>query len=119
MKVRLARVSATSVAQKEKLTPGFVVFADVHTLLGNAHGMPCSLPFKYNNKWYSECTTEGREDHLPWCSTTTRYDEAEKWGFCPVHGKEDTARNELEWTDYCAHTSFITSQSFFNSDSHL
>uniref|UniRef100_A0A3Q2YRI2 Phospholipase A2 receptor 1 n=1 Tax=Hippocampus comes TaxID=109280 RepID=A0A3Q2YRI2_HIPCM len=57
----------------------------IHTLLGNAHGMPCALPFKYNNKWYSECTTEGREDHLPWCSTTTRYDEAEKWGFCPVH----------------------------------
>ncbi|XP_054627640.1 secretory phospholipase A2 receptor isoform X2 [Dunckerocampus dactyliophorus] len=60
-------------------------YEDIHTLLGNAHGMPCAFPFKYNNKWYSECTTEGREDHLPWCSTTTRYDEAEKWGFCPVH----------------------------------
>ncbi|XP_061132816.1 secretory phospholipase A2 receptor isoform X2 [Syngnathus typhle] len=60
-------------------------YEDIHTLLGNAHGMPCAFPFKYNNKWYSECTTEGREDHLPWCSTTPRYDEAEKWGFCPVH----------------------------------
>ncbi|XP_061743297.1 secretory phospholipase A2 receptor isoform X2 [Nerophis ophidion] len=60
-------------------------YEEIHTLLGNAHGMPCALPFKYNNKWYSECTTEGREDHLPWCSTTTRYDEAEMWGFCPVH----------------------------------
>ncbi|XP_061669890.1 secretory phospholipase A2 receptor [Syngnathoides biaculeatus] len=60
-------------------------YEDIHTLLGNAHGMPCALPFKYNNKWYSECTTEGREDHFPWCSTTTRYDQAEKWGFCPVH----------------------------------
>ncbi|CAK6970766.1 secretory phospholipase A2 receptor [Scomber scombrus] len=60
-------------------------YEDIHTLLGNAHGMPCALPFKYNNKWYSECTTEGREDHLPWCSTTIHYDEAERWGFCPVH----------------------------------
>lgn len=59
-------------------------YEEIHTLLGNAHGMPCALPFKYNNKWYYECTTEGREDHLPWCSTTTRYDEAERWGFCPV-----------------------------------
>ncbi|XP_074522887.1 secretory phospholipase A2 receptor [Halichoeres trimaculatus] len=59
-------------------------YEEIHTLLGNAHGMPCALPFKYNNKWYYECTTEGREDHLPWCATTTRYDETERWGFCPV-----------------------------------
>uniref|UniRef100_A0A3P8UC50 Phospholipase A2 receptor 1 n=1 Tax=Amphiprion percula TaxID=161767 RepID=A0A3P8UC50_AMPPE len=59
-------------------------YEDIHTLLGNAHGMACAFPFKYNNKWYSECTTEGREDHLQWCSTTARYDEAERWGFCPV-----------------------------------
>uniref|UniRef100_A0A669B2C0 Phospholipase A2 receptor 1 n=1 Tax=Oreochromis niloticus TaxID=8128 RepID=A0A669B2C0_ORENI len=57
---------------------------DIHTLLGNAHGMPCAFPFKYNNQWYSECTTEGREDHLLWCSTTPRYDKGERWGFCPV-----------------------------------
>ncbi|XP_056268990.1 secretory phospholipase A2 receptor isoform X2 [Pseudoliparis swirei] len=59
-------------------------YEDIHTLLGNARGMPCAFPFKYNNKWYHECTTEGREDHLQWCATTTRYDEAERWGFCPV-----------------------------------
>ncbi|XP_035538129.1 secretory phospholipase A2 receptor isoform X1 [Morone saxatilis] len=59
-------------------------YEDIHTLLGNARGMPCAFPFRYNNKWYFECTTEGREDHLPWCATTTRYDEAEKWGFCPM-----------------------------------
>ncbi|KAG7482086.1 hypothetical protein JOB18_012771 [Solea senegalensis] len=59
-------------------------YEDIHTLQGNAHGMPCALPFKYNNRWYSECTSEGREDHLQWCATTTRYDDAERWGFCPV-----------------------------------
>uniref|UniRef100_A0AAZ3SSB5 Phospholipase A2 receptor 1 n=1 Tax=Oncorhynchus tshawytscha TaxID=74940 RepID=A0AAZ3SSB5_ONCTS len=58
-------------------------YEEIHTLLGNAHGMPCALPFKYNNKWYSECTAEGREDHHRWCATTSRYDQDEKWGFCP------------------------------------
>ncbi|KAK7898347.1 hypothetical protein WMY93_019200 [Mugilogobius chulae] len=59
---------------------------EIHTLLGNTHGRPCTFPFKYNNKWYTECTTEGREDHLPWCATSTRYDQDERWGFCPIHG---------------------------------
>ncbi|XP_028972623.2 secretory phospholipase A2 receptor [Esox lucius] len=58
-------------------------YEEIHTLLGNGHGMPCALPFRYNNKWYSECTTEGREDHHFWCATTSRYDRDEKWGFCP------------------------------------
>uniref|UniRef100_A0A8C9SHM3 Phospholipase A2 receptor 1 n=1 Tax=Scleropages formosus TaxID=113540 RepID=A0A8C9SHM3_SCLFO len=58
-------------------------YEEIHTLLGNAQGMPCALPFKYNNKWYPECTAEGREDHHHWCATTSRYDKDEKWGFCP------------------------------------
>ncbi|XP_076159863.1 secretory phospholipase A2 receptor isoform X1 [Alosa pseudoharengus] len=55
----------------------------IYTLQGNANGMPCALPFKYNYKWYSECTSEGREDQRLWCATTSRYDQDEKWGFCP------------------------------------
>nr|XP_055039953.1 secretory phospholipase A2 receptor isoform X1 [Misgurnus anguillicaudatus] len=58
-------------------------YEDIHTLQGNSHGMPCSLPFKYNNKWFWECTSEGREDRHLWCATTSRYDKDEKWGFCP------------------------------------
>ncbi|XP_023658454.2 secretory phospholipase A2 receptor [Paramormyrops kingsleyae] len=58
-------------------------YEEIHTLLGNAQGMPCALPFKYNSKWYPECTSEGREDHYRWCATTSRYDQDEKWGFCP------------------------------------
>uniref|UniRef100_A0A3P9Q7G5 Phospholipase A2 receptor 1 n=1 Tax=Poecilia reticulata TaxID=8081 RepID=A0A3P9Q7G5_POERE len=57
---------------------------EIHTLLGNAHGYSCVFPFNYNNKWYAECTTEGREDKLHWCATTDRYDQSERWGFCPV-----------------------------------
>ncbi|MGH0136656.1 UNVERIFIED_CONTAM: hypothetical protein FKN15_062119 [Acipenser sinensis] len=58
-------------------------YEEIHTVQGNSHGMPCVLPFKYNNKWYSECTTEGREDNYRWCATTSLYDQDEKWGFCP------------------------------------
>ncbi|XP_072330656.1 secretory phospholipase A2 receptor [Scyliorhinus torazame] len=58
-------------------------YEEIHTVLGNSRGMPCALPFKYNNKWYHECTDEGREDKLLWCSTTSSYDVDEIWGFCP------------------------------------
>ncbi|XP_056134083.1 secretory phospholipase A2 receptor [Lampris incognitus] len=86
---RLVVVKKTSYHQWRRYnTPGegpcSYPYEDIHTLLGNGNGMPCALPFKYNNKWYSECTAEGREDHRQWCATSTHYDEAEKWGFCPV-----------------------------------
>ncbi|XP_028835603.1 secretory phospholipase A2 receptor isoform X2 [Denticeps clupeoides] len=63
--------------------PCSVPYEEIYTLQGNSHGMPCALPFKYNNMWYSECTAEGREDQHLWCATTSRYDREEKWGFCP------------------------------------
>ncbi|XP_016324044.1 secretory phospholipase A2 receptor-like [Sinocyclocheilus anshuiensis] len=58
-------------------------YEDIHTLQGNSRGMTCSIPFKYNNKWFWDCTSEGREDRHLWCATTNRYDQDEKWGFCP------------------------------------
>uniref|UniRef100_A0A8C2KGZ8 Phospholipase A2 receptor 1 n=1 Tax=Cyprinus carpio TaxID=7962 RepID=A0A8C2KGZ8_CYPCA len=58
-------------------------YEDIHTLQGNSHGMTCSIPFKYNNKWFWDCTSEGREDRHLWCATTNHYDQDEKWGFCP------------------------------------
>ncbi|KAG2458799.1 ITB6 protein, partial [Polypterus senegalus] len=58
-------------------------YEEIHVVQGNAHGSSCVLPFKYNNKWYYECTAEGREDGRLWCATTSQYDRDEKWGFCP------------------------------------
>ncbi|KAK9966427.1 hypothetical protein ABG768_003538 [Culter alburnus] len=58
-------------------------YEDIHTLQGNSHGMTCSIPFRYNNKWFWDCTSEGREDRHLWCATTNHYDQDEKWGFCP------------------------------------
>ncbi|KAM6077828.1 secretory phospholipase A2 receptor isoform 1-T1 [Theristicus caerulescens] len=56
-------------------------FQEIYTLLGNSFGFPCIFPFKYNNKWYCECTRDGKE--FDWCATTTHYEQDEKWGFCP------------------------------------
>uniref|UniRef100_A0A452HA76 Secretory phospholipase A2 receptor n=1 Tax=Gopherus agassizii TaxID=38772 RepID=A0A452HA76_9SAUR len=56
-------------------------FQETYTLLGNSLGFPCIFPFKYKNKWYYECTRESREFY--WCATTSRYEQDEKWGFCP------------------------------------
>ncbi|XP_074685054.1 secretory phospholipase A2 receptor isoform X3 [Strix aluco] len=56
-------------------------FQETYTLLGNSFGFPCIFPFKYNNKWYYECTRDGKE--FDWCATTTHYEQDEKWGFCP------------------------------------
>lgn len=59
---------------------------EIYTLQGNSYGFPCVFPFKYNNKWYYECTRDGKE--FDWCATTTHYEQDEKWGFCPNTGKK-------------------------------
>ncbi|XP_006264642.3 cation-independent mannose-6-phosphate receptor [Alligator mississippiensis] len=43
-------------------------------------GELCVFPFKYKDKNYEECITDG--EGKPWCSTTKDYDRDGKWGFC-------------------------------------
>ncbi|CAN9506368.1 unnamed protein product [Ophioblennius macclurei] len=59
-------------------------FQEIFTLGGNTFGAPCQFPFKFNEKWYSECTKEGRTDGQLWCGTDRDYDKNKKWGFCPT-----------------------------------
>ncbi|XP_045141549.1 macrophage mannose receptor 1 [Echinops telfairi] len=54
------------------------------TLLGNANGATCAFPFKFENKWYADCTSAGRSDGWLWCGTTTDYDTDKLFGFCPM-----------------------------------
>ncbi|XP_057205100.1 macrophage mannose receptor 1-like isoform X7 [Triplophysa rosa] len=59
-------------------------YQEIYTLGGNSFGKPCQFPFKFNDKWYTECIVEGRSDGRLWCSTETDYDTDKKWGFCPT-----------------------------------
>ncbi|XP_012516351.1 PREDICTED: macrophage mannose receptor 1 [Propithecus coquereli] len=56
----------------------------MYTLLGNANGATCAIPFKFENKWYADCTSAGRSDGWLWCGTTTDYDADKLFGFCPL-----------------------------------
>nr|XP_055052604.1 macrophage mannose receptor 1-like [Misgurnus anguillicaudatus] len=58
-------------------------YQEIYTLGGNSFGKPCQFPFKFNDKWFTECTMEGRSDSKLWCSTETDYDTEKKWGLCP------------------------------------
>ena len=53
---------------------------------GNSNGASCSFPFVFNGDSYDDCTVVGRNDFIPWCSTTPNYDEDGKYGFCNGDG---------------------------------
>ncbi|XP_028288347.1 macrophage mannose receptor 1 [Parambassis ranga] len=59
-------------------------YQEVFTLGGNSFGGPCQFPFRFNEKWYAECTKDGRTDGQLWCATERDYDKERKWGFCPT-----------------------------------
>ncbi|XP_073438361.1 macrophage mannose receptor 1-like [Dendrobates tinctorius] len=64
-------------------------YEEKYTLKGNANGQPCKFPFKYNNKVYVDCTTDGKSEGRPWCATTPDYDTDQLFGYCPSKSLSD------------------------------
>ncbi|XP_073715681.1 macrophage mannose receptor 1 isoform X2 [Misgurnus anguillicaudatus] len=92
----------------EKYDLCFHEYQEIYTLGGNAFGKPCQFPFKFNDKWYAECITEGRSDGKLWCSTETDYDTEMKWGFCPTKtGKDQPNFCPVAWVPYAGHCYYL------------
>ncbi|KAM5158317.1 macrophage mannose receptor 1-like [Mantella aurantiaca] len=59
-------------------------YEEIYTLNGNGNGQPCVFPFKFESKWYADCTTTGAKHGDLWCATTANYDKDSLWGYCPI-----------------------------------
>ncbi|KAI4903513.1 hypothetical protein NFI96_027558, partial [Prochilodus magdalenae] len=64
-------------------------YEETYTIKGNAFGRPCHFPFRFKNKWYTECTTEGSSKSRLWCSIERDYEANELWGYCPTRQKAE------------------------------
>ncbi|XP_064624955.1 cysteine-rich venom protein pseudechetoxin-like [Lineus longissimus] len=61
----------------------------METFGGNANGTVCKFPFTYEGKEYKYCISESL---LPWCATTSCYDQDKTWGYCSVYTAENQFR---------------------------
>ncbi|NXA40941.1 MRC2 protein, partial [Eudromia elegans] len=88
-------------------------YSEIYTIQGNSHGKPCTIPFKYDNQWFHECTSTGREDGHLWCATTQDYGVDERWGFCPIKSNDcETFWDKDHLTNSCYQFNFQSTLSW-------
>ncbi|XP_039204111.1 C-type mannose receptor 2 isoform X1 [Crotalus tigris] len=88
-------------------------YSEIYTIQGNSHGKPCTIPFKYDNLWFHDCTNMGRGDGHLWCATTQDYGKDERWGFCPIKSNDcDTFWDRDQLTNSCYQFNFQSTLSW-------
>uniref|UniRef100_A0A8C0IKA8 C-type mannose receptor 2 n=1 Tax=Chelonoidis abingdonii TaxID=106734 RepID=A0A8C0IKA8_CHEAB len=88
-------------------------YSEIYTIQGNSHGKPCTIPFKYDNQWFHDCTSTGREDGHVWCATTQDYGKDERWGFCPIKSNDcETFWDKDHLTNSCYQFNFQSTLSW-------
>uniref|UniRef100_A0ABM5GR70 C-type mannose receptor 2 isoform X1 n=1 Tax=Pogona vitticeps TaxID=103695 RepID=A0ABM5GR70_9SAUR len=88
-------------------------YSEIYTIQGNSHGKPCTIPFKYDNQWFYDCTSMGRGDGHLWCATTQDYGKDERWGFCPIKSNDcDTFWDKDQLTNSCYQFNFQSTLSW-------
>ncbi|XP_061444611.1 C-type mannose receptor 2 isoform X2 [Rhineura floridana] len=88
-------------------------YSEIYTIQGNSHGKPCTIPFKYDNQWFYDCTSMGRGDGHLWCATTQDYGKDERWGFCPIKSNDcDTFWDRDHLTNSCYQFNFQSTLSW-------
>nr|XP_024659556.1 macrophage mannose receptor 1-like [Maylandia zebra] len=75
-------------------------YQEIFTLGGNAFGTACQFPFKFHEKWYAECTKDGRTDGQLWCATERDYDKVGKWGLCPTRASSNWITDPVTGVQY-------------------
>ncbi|XP_065132571.1 macrophage mannose receptor 1b [Paramisgurnus dabryanus] len=68
-------------------------YEELYTIDGNAFGRPCNFPFRYENKWYADCTSEHAKS--PWCAIESDYSVNQLWGYCPTPDNTLWSKNPL------------------------
>ncbi|XP_062381617.1 macrophage mannose receptor 1-like [Sardina pilchardus] len=71
-------------------------YQELYTIGGTAYGSPCHFPFKYQGKWYSDCTPGDTSELI--CVTDRDYPN--KWGFCPTKSTKDWKKNPVTGVFY-------------------
>uniref|UniRef100_A0A8D0H0A0 Mannose receptor C-type 2 n=1 Tax=Sphenodon punctatus TaxID=8508 RepID=A0A8D0H0A0_SPHPU len=91
----------------------FCPSSEIYTIQGNSHGKPCTIPFKYDNQWFYDCTSTGREDGHLWCATTQDYGKDERCGFCPIKSNDcETFWDRDHLTNSCYQFNFQSTLSW-------